>query len=551
MSILLSREELTKLLPEKWITNYEQIHQAPVQTTTTPEFIRHQDGHVEVRFDRQDRRDVFSSMHMMQPVEAPAQTSHNPFDICDCQDCLDEAYKLEYEEEDNQRKKKGSQFTLKQRYEAGDPTVGLLGEPSGKFDYYVLYGDSKPKPKPPKPSPPPPLKHPPTPPKECFTLTPAPSPQNYHTEFPPLSTFENVQQKARHSWKIENPTTIGANGVQHQITPAEATLNWQSENAVAQNNALRSIIAKQEDLLKSQAALSNRMTGLEGIIYEIKNKILGIHNELLQMAYNNPGMDGHVEVRFDRQDRRDVFSSMHMMQPVEAPAQTPHNPFDVCDCQDCLDEAYKLEYEEEDNQRKKKGSQFTLKQRYEAGDPTVGLLGEPSGKFDYYVLYGDSKPKPKPPKPSPPPPLKHPPTPPKECFTLTPAPSPQNYHTEFPPLSTFENVQQKARHSWKIENPTTIGANGVQHQVTPAEATLNWQSENAVAQNNALRSIIAKQEDLLKSQAALSNRMTGLEGIIYEIKNKILGIHNELLQMAYNNPGMIWKDNTSSRESQH
>ncbi|KAK1406178.1 hypothetical protein QVD17_41466 [Tagetes erecta] len=230
---------------------------------------------------------------------------------------------------------------------------------------------------------------------------------------------------------------------------------------------------------------------------------------------------------------------MHMMQPVEAPAQTPHNPFDVCDCQDCLDEADKLEYEEEDNQRKKKGSQFTLKQRYEAGDPTVGLLGEPSGKFDYYVLYGDSKPKPKPPKPSPPPPLKHPPTPPKECFTLTPAPSPQNYHTEFPPLSTFENVQQKARHSWKIENPTTIGANGVQHQITPAEATLNWQSENAVAQNNALRSIIAKQEDLLKSQAALSNRMTGLEGIIYEIKNKILGIHNELLQMAYNNPGMV------------
>ncbi|KAK1432119.1 hypothetical protein QVD17_09010 [Tagetes erecta] len=138
---------------------------------------------------------------MMQPVEAPAQTSHNPFVVCDCQDCLDEAYKLEYEEEDNQRKKKG------------------------KFDYYVLYGDSKPKPKPPKPSPPPPLKHPPTPPKECFTLTPAPSPQNYHTEFPPLSTFENVQQKARHSWKIENPTTIGANGVQHQVTPAEATLN--------------------------------------------------------------------------------------------------------------------------------------------------------------------------------------------------------------------------------------------------------------------------------------------------------------------------------------
>ncbi|KAK1427686.1 hypothetical protein QVD17_16378 [Tagetes erecta] len=267
-------------------------------------------------------------MHMMQPVEAPAQTSHNPFDICDCQDCLDEAYKLEYEEEDNQRKKKGSQFTLKQRYEAGDPTVGLLGEPSGKFDYYVLYGDSKPKPKPPKPSLPPPLKHPPTPPKECFTLTPAPSPQNYHTEFPPLSTFENVQQKARHSWKIENPTTIGANGVQHQITPAEATLNWQSENAVAQNNALRSIIAKQEDLLKSQAALSNRMTGLEGIIYEIRSKILGLHNELLQMAYNNPGMRPSTSKQQNPSTGKKVADDSMMMASSKAPVDVPIKPYD-------------------------------------------------------------------------------------------------------------------------------------------------------------------------------------------------------------------------------
>lgn len=29
-------------------------------------------------------------------------------------------------------------------YKAGDPRVGLLGEPSGKFDYYVLYPDPLP-----------------------------------------------------------------------------------------------------------------------------------------------------------------------------------------------------------------------------------------------------------------------------------------------------------------------------------------------------------------------------------------------------------------------
>ena len=28
---------------------------------------------------------------------------------------------------------------LKERYEVGDPEVDLLGEPSGKFEYYVLY----------------------------------------------------------------------------------------------------------------------------------------------------------------------------------------------------------------------------------------------------------------------------------------------------------------------------------------------------------------------------------------------------------------------------
>ena len=28
---------------------------------------------------------------------------------------------------------------MKERYGAGDPEVDLLGEPSGKFDYYVLY----------------------------------------------------------------------------------------------------------------------------------------------------------------------------------------------------------------------------------------------------------------------------------------------------------------------------------------------------------------------------------------------------------------------------
>ena len=38
-----------------------------------------------------------------------------------------------------EERKKSSQQILKERYEAGDPKVDLLGELFGKFDYYVLY----------------------------------------------------------------------------------------------------------------------------------------------------------------------------------------------------------------------------------------------------------------------------------------------------------------------------------------------------------------------------------------------------------------------------
>ena len=40
-------------------------------------------------------------------------------------------------------RKKSFKQKLKERYEVGDLEVDLLGEPSGKFDYYVLYPRTK------------------------------------------------------------------------------------------------------------------------------------------------------------------------------------------------------------------------------------------------------------------------------------------------------------------------------------------------------------------------------------------------------------------------
>ncbi|GJV21837.1 hypothetical protein Tco_1370857 [Tanacetum coccineum] len=117
---------------------------------------------------------------------------------------------------------------LKRRYEKGDPTVGLLGEPPGKFDYYVVYPKAEPSQplspphktlpsphKPPPTSPPPPPKLSPYNQKALsilhqdsplFLITKDPSCsylQEYEQEFPALTAFEHLDSRTNHDWKIK------------------------------------------------------------------------------------------------------------------------------------------------------------------------------------------------------------------------------------------------------------------------------------------------------------------------------------------------------------
>ena len=39
-------------------------------------------------------------------------------------------------------------------------------------------------------------------------------------------------------WRIKNPIGTNLDGTRRQVSSAEATLNWQVENAMAQNQAL-------------------------------------------------------------------------------------------------------------------------------------------------------------------------------------------------------------------------------------------------------------------------------------------------------------------------
>ncbi|KAM7514863.1 hypothetical protein LguiA_004446 [Lonicera macranthoides] len=195
----LTRAELVTLLLEVWVTSYEKLQeQANTESLqqTDPTYIRRADKQIEMRFNNKtstsspERNPFQTELNMMQEIrrlptdpilkadplvilyfdkygkpayQARNEKGHIWYDVCYCDDCEELAYEAELDPKELRKYRKqkagkalNSQELLEERYRAGDNTVGLLGEPSGKFDYYVTYGD-KPLP---TPSPEPPSCHP-------------------------------------------------------------------------------------------------------------------------------------------------------------------------------------------------------------------------------------------------------------------------------------------------------------------------------------------------------------------------------------------------------
>ncbi|KAG8492315.1 hypothetical protein CXB51_009806 [Gossypium anomalum] len=239
------KKELIKLLPEKWITNYEQLHEHsdPIQSTLS-QIISKGDGTTEIKFDH----------------------SH-----------------LKPQREKDNKNRNSSQDEFYRKWMTGDPDIGPLGEDNGKYVYLVDYSTRKPLPDiqvPSEPckhfSPPPPKTNFPSlekPPKKskpfslpCYKkinkwvkknpdflvsqnpipvacmIKPTASTTSYDKEFPPLEEYssENYVHVPKISSKIQTSTP----GTSPKISAAEATLNWQTENAIAQNHILKRIDSK-------------------------------------------------------------------------------------------------------------------------------------------------------------------------------------------------------------------------------------------------------------------------------------------------------------------
>ena len=123
------------------------------QTTTEPSYKTLQDGTVEITFDHKEAKAppaCFPTQYMMTAVEPDkaevlafqdngspvyafqTATGYKYWDVCDCPDCTKTP-------DDEEPKKSSPGKKLKQRLAKGDKQIGLLGQPSGKFDYIVKY----------------------------------------------------------------------------------------------------------------------------------------------------------------------------------------------------------------------------------------------------------------------------------------------------------------------------------------------------------------------------------------------------------------------------
>ncbi|GJS98904.1 hypothetical protein Tco_0820074 [Tanacetum coccineum] len=198
------------------------------------------------------------------------------WNVCNCESCLDEATKIDNDEDlpkkrnpCNKNSKEGMKKTPPSPHKS-PPT----SPPPPKLSPYnqkalsILHQDSL-----------------------VFPITKDPScsySQEYEQEFPALTAFEHLDSRTKHDWKIKNPTTIGPTRHANTISPAEATLNWQSENAVAQNKVLVKILSQQGMITNSQEYLSSRVRSLESIINELRFKIQELHQEIIQIIRTSP-----------------------------------------------------------------------------------------------------------------------------------------------------------------------------------------------------------------------------------------------------------------------
>ena len=104
---------------------------------------------------------------------------------------------------------------------------------------------------------------------------------SYSHNFPPLENFEHPQTNTKHIWKIKNPVGTNPDGTKRQVSSVEAALNWQAENAIAQNQVLSKILDNQQ---KMDEVVTQTFSSSNSLIEDLKKKIKTVEQELATIA---------------------------------------------------------------------------------------------------------------------------------------------------------------------------------------------------------------------------------------------------------------------------
>ncbi|GMN62562.1 hypothetical protein TIFTF001_031655 [Ficus carica] len=104
----------------------------------------------------------------------------------------------------------------------------------------------------------------------------------YEEEFPPLQTL--TKEGSTQQPKILNPRAVEPDGSTKKIGPAEAVLNWQSENLIAQNKVLQKIDARLTQVDSKIDQSNIRLVNSHTILEKLENQVQLLHQELRRLA---------------------------------------------------------------------------------------------------------------------------------------------------------------------------------------------------------------------------------------------------------------------------
>ncbi|KAH9649293.1 hypothetical protein KPL70_025931 [Citrus sinensis] len=268
----LPRHELIKLMPLEWISNYEQFHNntAPIQTSESM-FERCQDGTVRMTFKpppsapQEPPRLSFTYSSMITavqtaqedlpisgfnsegyPVYPAKQNGHFLWDApgsgmcdpnCPCWDDWDDDDDYATTRKKKPKKKKPSvschHYDPKLPQDPPPPPAPL---PFYQRELKWIAKHCK--------SETPSLIPLPTPPLTCLMFSSTPS--DYSSSFPPLDTHTDSQRNVVSKPFVSSPIT--SSGHLEPPKPFESVLNWQTQNARAQNDTLLNINSKVENI---------------------------------------------------------------------------------------------------------------------------------------------------------------------------------------------------------------------------------------------------------------------------------------------------------------